>query len=625
MKKNRYLSPLVFIICCLCLTQADAQISAAFTINTQLERHTISPYIYGSNGQSMDRPENITARRLGGNRLTGYNWEDNFSHAGTDYINSNDNYLPWSLQLPASQYLVPNAVLKAFHDTSLSMQCYTLLTLPMAGYVSRDGNGSVTAAQVAPSARFRKVINRKGSSFVLTPDTTDNNIYVDECLNNLITAYGNAGTANGVKGYLLDNEHALWPSTHPRIHPNQPTCAEDIRLSVSLAKTVKTMDPLAEVFGPSDYGYASFLNFQSAPDWSTYSASYPNYLSLYLKQLKLASDTFGHRLLDVMDVHWYPEAQGKDHLGNLERVSGGNNDRGVAEARIQAPRTLWDSSYIENSWIGQYYSPVAYVSALQKAISQNYPGTKLGFTEYDYGGMNHISGGLATADFLGIAGKYNVYFTSRWGQLDSFVSAAFKIYRNYDGHNSTFGDLHIQAKAPDARVASIYGSLKSTDTTELHLVVMNKDYDSTLMASFQITSPTSFVSALVYRFDSTGFTLTQLASVSGITSNHFNYVLPPLTCYHFILKKSPVTAINESKEPFPVSLFPNPAQDLVQIVAPDNHIRKVKLFNSLGELIKEMNGNTEQIKLDISTLAPGLYQVEINTDKGVILKKLLKQ
>ncbi|MFI5150152.1 MAG: glycoside hydrolase family 44 protein [Bacteroidia bacterium] len=616
---------LLFMLVFLLFHPGSAQIPVQFNINTQAGHHTISPYIYGSNGQSPDRQENITARRLGGNRLTGYNWENNFSHAGTDYINSNDNYLPWSLQLPSAQYLQPNAVLKAFHDTSLAMNCYTLLTLPMAGYVARDGHGSVAAADVAPSARFRPVVNRKGSAFVLNPDTTDNAVYVDECLNNLITSYGHAGSSNGIKGYLLDNEHALWPSTHPRIHPNQPTCSEDIRLSVSLAKTVKTMDLQAEVFGPSDYGYASFLNFQSAPDWSTYSSTFPNYLSLYLKRMKLASDTFGHRLLDVLDVHWYPEAQGKDHLGNLERVSGGNNDRGVAEARIQAPRTLWDSSYIENSWIGQWYSPVTYISALQKAVNVNYPGTKIGFTEYDYGGTNHISGGLATADFLGIAGNYNLYWTSHWGKLDSFVSAAFRIFRNYDGNNSSFGDIHVQALVPAPRVASLYASLKSTDTTELHLIVMNKNYDSSLVASFQITSPTTFTSALVYRFDSTGFTLSALPPLTGITSNNFYYTLPPLSCYHFVLRKNTITGVTEKQTALSISIFPQPSGNDVEIQSGNSVMHNINLFNAEGRKLAEYKPEALHFRIDLSGFSAGMYELEICTNQGTVIKKLIKQ
>ena len=73
---------------------AVAQIVVTFNINTGNDQHPISPLIYGSNGQSSDWDQNITGRRLGGNRLTGYNWENNYSNAGTDYINESDNYLP---------------------------------------------------------------------------------------------------------------------------------------------------------------------------------------------------------------------------------------------------------------------------------------------------------------------------------------------------------------------------------------------------------------------------------------------------------------------------------------------------------------------------------------------------
>ena len=101
---------------------AKAQLSTTFTINTNLNRMPISPYIYGSNGQSNDWALNITARRLGGNRMTGYNWENNYSNAGTDYLNESDDYMPFIMNLPNNQYLVPNACLMAFHDTSVAMK-----------------------------------------------------------------------------------------------------------------------------------------------------------------------------------------------------------------------------------------------------------------------------------------------------------------------------------------------------------------------------------------------------------------------------------------------------------------------------------------------------------------------
>src|SRR5579864_5458111 len=85
--------PLFFmVLASQCLAQTPIQIN----IYPETDTHAISPYIYGSNGQSDDRDENITARRIGGNRLTGYNWENNASNAGTDYYNESDNFMTWA-------------------------------------------------------------------------------------------------------------------------------------------------------------------------------------------------------------------------------------------------------------------------------------------------------------------------------------------------------------------------------------------------------------------------------------------------------------------------------------------------------------------------------------------------
>jgi len=62
--------------------------------------------------------------------------------------------------------------------------------------------------------------------------------------------------------------------------------------------------------------------------------------------MKQAEQDNGKRLLDVLDVHWYPEATG----GGV-RIIDANNSPAVVAARLQAPRSLWDATYRETSWI----------------------------------------------------------------------------------------------------------------------------------------------------------------------------------------------------------------------------------------------------------------------------------
>ena len=607
--------------CTLYCIVVAAQINVSFNINTANEQHPISNLIYGSNGQSSDWDQNITARRLGGNRLTGYNWENNYSNAGTDYINESDNYLPYSLNLPTNEYLKPNAVYNAFHDTSLAMGCYTVVTLPLAGYVAADGSGTVSAGETAPSPRWRAVVNQKGSAFSLIPDTTDGYIYVDECLNNLVQHYGAASSQTGIKAYEMDNEWALWSSTHPRIHPLQPTITEAIQKSQNLAKAIKISDSTAEVFGPADYGYASFLQFQNAADWGNYSA-FGNFMNAYLYNMKLASDTFGKRTLDVLDVHWYPEAEGQTDNAGLDRVTNGSTDKGVAIARMQCPRTLWDSTYVENSWIGQYYSPCVYVRALQNGIANYYPNTKLAFTEFDYGAPNHFSGGIATADVLGIFGKYNVYFSSHWGPLTGYLASAYQIFRNYDGGKSVFGNMHVMASTTDIVNSSVYASVESADTNVLHIIAINKNYDSALVANFNITAANAFDTADIWGFDSTSSGITNRGSAS-VANNQFMFSIPPLSVYHFVLHHKQVTGIEKVNENLVFEIFPNPAHQSLGITT-SVHAFSYRIFDLTG---REVLSSSNAKLIDVSILTAGMFYIQA-TDPFTgawVIRKFVKE
>ncbi len=624
--KKKYISILAFSI----PLWLSAQLSVTVTINTNKERKAISPFIYSTNGQSNDRAENITGRRIGGNRMTSYNWENNFSNGGADYINDNDNYLPWNAGLQSSQYLTPNIVLSAFHDTSLSMNCNSLITLPMAGYVARDGNGVVSGAQAPPSGRWRQVVNRKGSAFSLKPDTTDKYIYVDECMNNLISQFGKSTSAKGIQNYEMDNEWSIWNGSDPVMHAAQPTIAEAIKKSTNLANTIKIMDSAALAFGPVDYGYNSYLNFQNATDWNTFS-SYGNFAYAYLHYMKQESDSIGRRLLDVYDIHYYSSAQGLNNNKVLDEVDTTNNtDKGVVIARMEAPRTLWDSTFTENSWIGQYFSPVAYIPAVQHGINTYYPGTKIGFTEYSFGGTNHISGGIALADMLGIAGRFGVYWCSVWGSVDHYWGSGFKVFRNYDGKNGSFGNTHVYASTNNWRTSSVYSAIHSADTTTMNIIVMNKDYDSTLNASVSVNANTNFNKAEIYALTGADTLIHKIGSMV-IKSNHFTYTLPTMSVYHFVLSDSTViTGMVNVSSTNDIAIFPNPSNGLFTITFSNalNQNRKIEVMDITGKIVKTIivKPNLISTQIDIQDLANGIYIARIPAANGLVeTKKLIKQ
>ena len=196
--------------------------SAVVTIDLDGERKAISPLIYGINNFSdagVYRAVTATAVRQGGNRMTGYNWETNYSNAGSDWHHSSDTHLS---SMPTPAYPV-TAFVKMARNKGVP---YRLTTVQLAGYVAADKGGAVDEAETAPSSRWVRVVPAKGSEFSLKPDLKDGVVYMDEYVNYLISKLGTS-QEGGVQAYSLDNEPALWEHTHSRLHP-EPTGAREL-------------------------------------------------------------------------------------------------------------------------------------------------------------------------------------------------------------------------------------------------------------------------------------------------------------------------------------------------------------------------------------------------------------
>jgi mannan endo-1,4-beta-mannosidase len=522
--------PLAILIAAGTGTGVRAEVAVSFTVDLSKDVKPISPLIYGSNSDDITAADGVVFRRSGGNRLTGYNWENNASHAGMDWQNSSDSFLGGEL--------VPGKAMTSFHDKAVAEGASTVITLPAAGYVSKDKNGTVSEAETAPSARWAKVVFEKGKPFTATPDAADGEVYTDEFVDFLVKKYGGASAAGGVKHYEVDNEPALWPSTHPRIHPVKPTCAELVEKTTALSIAVKKVDPQAQIFGGVFYGYAEFADFQTAVDWKTVNpgGKYAWYVDYFLDEMKKASDKSGKRLMDVLDIHWYPEAAGDHRINAADATT--EKDR---VARLQAPRSLWDDKYTESSWISQWATvgPIKLIPRLQASIDKYFPGTRLAVTEYNYGLADQISGGLAQAEFLGVMANTGVYATAFWQLAEKpvFAASAFRLFRNYDGKKGAFGSMSAASASSDRENASIYASYVPGGD-EIHLIAINKHGTETVKGTFTVTSPVPMVQGKVFGFDKSGSALTEKAAVGAIAGNAFTYILPPMSANHFVLKTS---------------------------------------------------------------------------------------
>ena len=359
------------------------QMAAGQTVVFEIDgakKQPISPYIYGTNQPDWEgHSKYLTLTRWGGNRITAYNWETNASNAGSDWQHQNDDCL--------SKSPVPGEPVRKLVADAHAANAAVVVTIPLAGHVAADkaGGGDVNRTPDYLKTRFLPSLPRKNARFAFPPDLRDGRVFQDEFVWWLERTFPEARKdPRRTIFYALDNEPDLWASTHARIHPKKASYEEIVRLGAEYAAAIKTVAPKALVFGPVNYGWQGMVNFQDAPD-----AQGRDFLGFYLQQMRLAEQKARHRLLDVLDVHWYPEARG----GNM-RVSEDDARPEVAAARVQAPRSLWDPNYTEKSWITQWSTrgPIRLLPRLREKIEKNYPGTRLAITEYYYGGGADISG-----------------------------------------------------------------------------------------------------------------------------------------------------------------------------------------------------------------------------------------
>ncbi|MBL0211757.1 MAG: heparinase II/III family protein [Holophagaceae bacterium] len=494
-----------------------------FVLHSGHNVRPISKWIYGFNGGDWSTmPNGTTLGRLGGNRWTAYNWETNASNAGSDWgPYSSDGYL--------SSSSVPGEAVRPSVANAQGANAAIIVTVPIQGWVAADKNGNVDV-NAPVSSRFFPNLPKKPAALATTPDTTDGKVYQDEFVHWLDTKFPTAKTdPDKPIFYMLDNEPDLWNSTHLEIQRAALRYDQFLPLSIASAGSVKDQIPQALVFGPVSYGWNGFVNLQNAPD----AGAHGDFLDYYLSQMRTAGQNQGRRLLDVLDLHWYSEAQG----GGV-RVVNQDNSAAVAAARVQAPRSLWDAAYTETSWITQYSTngPIQLIPRMAAKITAQYPGTKLAFSEYNHGGENHISGAIAEADCLGIFGRDGVFAANFWPMqsTQTFLYGAFRIFRNYDGAGAAFGDTSFEATGSDIAKASVYSSLDAGLPNRVVTVLLNKD-TAGHSAGLALTHTQAFGTAQVYQITANSpvqgnsVVPSHLSDIPITKVNAFTLTLPPMS------------------------------------------------------------------------------------------------
>jgi hypothetical protein len=455
---------------------ARAAKAPRLVVDAKSGKHRISPLIYGVNfaERGFAKDVDLPVDRWGGNAVETYNWQVRGSNHGQDWYFTNFADC-WTDAFDFCQrgqdYSAADAQVQQDRATGTA----TLLTLPLLGWVANavsytGGHPCSYPASANPQddhdPYHSSCGNGRRNGQWLTADPTQAGVAVGpafsaQWINALKAKYGGAGHG-GVSIYELGNEPALWDDTHHDFHPQPTTYDELWTKSRDLALAVKDADPGAATLGPAEWGWPNYFCSAAdhvdqgcsptSPDRAAHGGT--ELSAWYLQQFAAYQQQTGRRLLDYFDLHYYPQ-------GQYSPVT-------------DVTRPLWDSSYTDPSWIN---AKIGLLPRMRAWVRGNYPGTKLGVTEYNMGlgvTSDQRLQNVIEADALGIFGREGLDLATFWPDGSSPVpEAALRIFRNYDGRHHRFGDLGVSATSSDQRRVSVYAA-RTGKKGPLTIVVVNK-------------------------------------------------------------------------------------------------------------------------------------------------------
>ncbi|NCC53689.1 MAG: hypothetical protein EOM20_21125, partial [Spartobacteria bacterium] len=444
------------------------------TLAAGAQEHEISPYIYGVNlapDEAYLSGAGFTVNRRSGNDNSCYNWKLEVSNKAEDHFYQNFRWDP----VFATNAMEETALLNALAGAAM------LWTMPMQEWVAADtssysfsvakygtqqyslgdmGNGYLT------NGLTRITNNNPRDAYVPaaaspSPGDDPDTVYMDEWLQRLQSAFGEK-TTDLFPFVSLDNEIDIWYDVH---HDTWPTeMSYDVLLDkfIRYASMIRSNMPAMKIHGPVSTSWWFYWNSDAGSADKTAHGEV-DFLEWFLRELKDYEDTVGVRLLDTLDIHYYPANP---------LIFNSNIDADTRAVRIAEVDSFWNTNFVDlwegisnNPWATTQpdYDKPYIIPRFQALIESNYPGTRLCISEWQMGADHDISAGIAVADALGVFAREDLYMACYWRYgsdmpTDSAAYNAFKLYGNYDSEGRRFRPVYIQSTSAQPDLLGAYAS-----------------------------------------------------------------------------------------------------------------------------------------------------------------------
>ncbi len=309
-----------------------AQQTITVTIDAKGPKKPVSPYIYGRNNSLYDgfnsqvsaatwtkyRDSGLRMfREGGGNNSTKYNWRKKLS-SHPDWYN---NVYPhdWDISAKSLQQNLPGT--------------QGMYTFPLLGRVAGNRNNNFNDWAYNRSQWWEGcgqnlagggTVNPAGTGKALQEGNPD--LYLDPWPPDSATAilkhwFGPEGIGldtNSFRCWSMDNEPEIWNGTHDDVMPVQISAGEFMQRYFETAKKARALYPGIKLSGPVPANEWQWYN------WNGNAVSYGGksyvWLEYFIKRVADEQKATGIRLLDLLDIHFYPHETAPAEILQTHRI-----------------------------------------------------------------------------------------------------------------------------------------------------------------------------------------------------------------------------------------------------------------------------------------------------------------
>lgn len=587
------------------------------TVDATAEVKPISPYLYGRNNSFSATDPNWTLpeqdlvrlrdagvtffRESGGNNSSKYNWRRKLS-SHPDWYNNvyvNDwNQAAQSLQthFPAAQGMWAFQLLGYAAKTNA------------ANFADWDYNRSQwwegvnqnLAGDGVPNATGTKAKTEGNMNQYLEKWTADSSVAM---LEHWFGARGVGLKKEGIRYWNMDNEPEIWSGTHDDVMPVQLSPPEFMQRYIELAKKARAKYPEIRLVGPVTANEWQWYNWGTKPITEN-GRTYP-WLEYFIKTIAEEQQKSGVKLLDVLDIHFYPATKKTEEIVQLHRVFFDRNYNFPEANGVKTTNGGYDNSLTReyifgrcNDWLTQYLGAGH--------------GVTLGLTET--GIDNNVAPSVTAvwyASMLGEFMKNNVELFTPWTWKTGMWETLHLLRRYNQSHS-------VSGVSGNETLVSAYPSVNAAADSMTVVLVNRSDAAHAVNVRFNHFVPIQEKIAMYtlsqLLADETFVSHTQNAlkkSEVDIAGNALNVTLPAMSITSIQLRNGG-TILGEALYAESFQVFPNPTWEHITIRWADQGFNKITITESTGrELYGESLQKTQREAVIRRKFAAGIYLIRL--------------